>query len=173
MSAPRLPAPLRPLQYDFATSVAQALWSKAKDMTEHADAAMPIGAVMFMIATQPNLPNLPNPAYWQLCDGSVVTNTLSPMHGQTLPDLRNIFIKHPKLGDAALISSGGDNTRSFNHNHTATTSPDTDRDVNTGVKHGEDVATGGIHNHIILPDLPLIYDITPQAQQVQIYVRIV
>lgn len=171
MSTPRQITPLRSLQYDFATSIAQALWAKAKQITDYTNAAVPVGMLLYVYATQTNLPSLPDSKYWQLCDGSVVTNSLSPMVGQTLPDLRGVWLKHPAAGSSPF-STGGTTSVVLTHSHTGQTESASDR-LTLTAKAGGDFASGGDHQHDIAVDLVGTFVLTPPTQLLQIYVRIV
>ncbi len=71
------------------------------------------------------------PAGWMLCDGSVATDSLKPIVGNNVPDLRARFIVGTGSGSGYTDKQTGGNTNNFltigqlpPHSHTATVSTD-------------------------------------------------
>lgn len=103
------------VEKDQFSSIAEATWKKAAYLLEYLNKSYPIGMLMFFdkfIAPT----TTPDPNYWKFCDGSVISNVNSPMNGETTPDLRNKFIKHPN-GNITPMTSGGADSINLNHTH--------------------------------------------------------
>lgn len=64
--------------------------------------AVPIGAVVSWWGNSGSTPN-----GWQLCDGSTVTDTQSPLKGLVLPDLRDRFVRGATGNVRASAQTGG------------------------------------------------------------------
>lgn len=79
---------------------------------------VPIGGVVAWLKNITGVPNLPEG--WLLCDGSTVADALSPMNGQTIPDLNGLN-KFLRGADTAGGTGGSDS-----HSHT---NNDTDNDA--------------------------------------------
>lgn len=159
------------LEKDFGTSIAQALWLKAARSVNALDKCYPVGAVLFMFNAQDNLPAQPDPAYWQLMDGGTVINPNSPLLTQVLPNVDNLFIRHPKTSEV-VFSVAGSNTINLGHNHSGETGYSNDRN-DFQMDGGGERAEAENHRHTISSDLGATLDIIPLYTQVQCYVRIV
>lgn len=160
----------RDLEKDFSTSIAQALWLKASQNINSLNKAYPVGMLLFMVNSQSNLPATPNLGFWQLCDGSVVSNANSPLNGQTLPDLRNKFIRHPQAGDI-LFSTAGQDTVNLSHSHGGSTGSASDRN-DFQLDNGGEVMEAGDHSHSIGSAIGVVSTV-PSYLELQCYVRIV
>lgn len=159
------------LESDLSTSIAQALWQKAASICEYVSLSYPVGMLIFVNSSQAALPSLPDAKYWQYADGSVVTNTNSPLLGQTLPDLRGKFFKHPATGQIENVVEGADSAV-LNHDHTGLTGFATDYDsvrLDNGGDKGQAI---GSHQHTI-SNATITVDNIPAHFEVQVYVRIV
>lgn len=159
------------LESDLSTSIAQALWQKAAQICEYVNLSFPVGMLMYVNANQSALPSLPDPKYWQFCDGSTVVNALSPLNGQVLPDLRGKFFKHPATGQTTAVIAGN-NSVALPHDHGGVTGVGTDWDsvrLDNGDERGQ--AIGG-HTHTISAVTPTFITI-PAYLEVQVYIRIV
>lgn len=170
-SIPNKVEKFKELDSDLSTSIAQALWQKAAQVCEYVNLSFPVGMLMFFHGSQEGLPSFPDPKYWQYADGSVVSNSNSPINGQTLPDLRGKFFKHPATGQIALTYAGVDSI-DFTHNHGGLTTSNTDVGnvrLDDGGDRGQAI---GFHAHVI-NNAPLIYSTLPAYLEVQVYVRIV
>ena len=81
---------------------------------------IPIGGIVAWAKSFPGVPTLPEG--FLECDGSVVVDSLSPLNGQTLPDLNGReFLK----GAATSGTTGGGETHNHQWNEAAGTSYDT------------------------------------------------
>lgn len=77
--------------------------------------SMPIGSIVPICVGLTGVPT-PNPDIWQECDGSVITNQNSPMHGQTVPDHRGRYLKG-QSSTGTIGFYGGSNTKTLTHGH--------------------------------------------------------
>lgn len=160
----------RDLEKDFSTSIAQALWIKAAQNINSLNKSYPVGMLMFMVNSQSALPATPDLNFWQLLDGSTVSNVNSPLNGVTLPDLRNKFIRHPQAGDS-LFSIGGQDSINLGHNHGGQTGTTDDRN-DFQLDNGGEQYEAGPHSHSIGGALGVV-SIIPSYFEVQCYIRIV
>lgn len=170
-SIPNKVEKFKQLESDLSTSIAKALWLKAAQVCEYINLSYPIGMLMFFNANQSNLPAMPDPKFWQFADGSAVTNPLSPLYGQLLPDLRGRFFKHPATGASVLAYAGVDSI-ALPHSHGGITGIGTDWDsvrLDNGEERGQ--AIGG-HRHGITSTTVTVSTI-PAYMELQVYVRIV
>lgn len=158
------------LEKDFSTSIAQALWIKQSNDINALDLCYPIGMLLFMVNSQSNLPSTPDLNFWQLCDGSTVSNVLSPVNGQVLPDLRNKFIRHPQSGDP-IFDINGQATINLAHSHGGGVGFTSDRN-DFQLDNGDERYGAENHNHTLGSGLGVI-DTTPYYLELQIYTRIV
>jgi hypothetical protein len=159
------------LESDLSTSVSKALWKKAVDLSHYVNLSYPIGMLLFINNSQAGLPTIPDPNYWQFADGSVVSNSDSPLNGQTLPDLRGKFFKHPANGQAQMVVAG-QNSVALPHNHGGVTGTANDIDsvrLDDGTERGQAL---GAHAHSISTSTP-IFNCIPAYLEVQVYIRIV
>ncbi len=156
---------------DEFTSIAQANWQKMAALLEYCNRSHPIGMLLFMNESQDVLPATPDPNYWHFMDGSTISNPNSPCDGQTPPDLRHKFMRHPKTGDPVLVP-GGQNTVNLNHNHGGATGFGFDVGPNVAAS-GTDVPYPpvGYHQHAINSSLGVTSTI-PRYQYLQVYMRI-
>jgi len=76
-------------------------------------AGVPVGTVISWWRPDVSTP-LPSDE-WAIADGSVVTDTESPLYDQTLPDLTNRFIMG--IAAADIGTTGGSNTLNLSHSH--------------------------------------------------------
>jgi hypothetical protein len=158
------------LEKDFGTSIAQALGNKDKDNINALNKSYPVGVLLYMINSQDNLPTTPDLNFWQLCDGSVVSNPNSPLDGQTLPDFRNKFIRHTRASETDL-TQGGQDTVNLAHNHGGQTGITNDRN-DFQLDNGGEMMEGEDHSHSISTSLGVTSTV-PAHLEMQIYVRIV
>jgi len=85
---------------------------------------MPVGSIIFIDVNQTGI-SLPDQTYWQECDGSEITNPLSPLRTQGIferftPDLKNKYPRGANTVDGN--SSGGSFNKSIAHSHGGYTS---------------------------------------------------
>lgn len=158
------------LESDFGTTICPALWIKTAQLAKYIQASFPIGMIMFFEGDQANLPAQPDSRFWQLLDGSTVSNTNSPLHGVTLPDFRNRFFRHANTGEVVHIPAGSDSV-SLSHNHTGNTGFASEWDslnLDNGDARRQAIGT---HRHTIPSDLGSVTTI-PAYHSVQCYLRI-
>lgn len=159
------------LEKDAFSTIAQASWSKVAQLLEYANKSYPIGMLMFFYGGQELIPTQPDPTYWKFLDGTPVTNPNSPVFGETLPDLRGRFFKHPGTGQPVLVEAGA-NTIDLTHNHGGVTGYGSDYD-SLRLNDGFDVAEArGNHTHLVGPGSSGVVDIIPAYREVQVYMRI-
>jgi hypothetical protein len=171
---PQLKPPLlKDLEVNFGTSVANAIWKKMVAHQNYINANVPIGLIIHFFGsgvyplagtfiTEPD-------SNWQYCDGSVVTNTASPLFGENVPDLRGRFLK----GAALAGVLGGASIFSLAHNHGGATGTVVDIDTSTvHTQRGSDVNMYSWHNHPIANDLG-VFSKLPFYMELQPYMRIV
>lgn len=160
----------RTVEIDPFSTISQATWQKAAGLMSYINAALPIGIIVYVRTTQDNLPELPEPKYWQYCDGSPVTNTLSPMFGQNVPDHRERFIKHPSDTETDL-STGGVDSKTFPHDHGGVTGSGNPRGP-FNADNNDNFSGPFIHTHPIASASPSS-DIKPSYRDLKAYIRIV
>jgi hypothetical protein len=170
VTTPKTVKKFRDLEADFGTSQAQALFQKAAQTVNYINACVPVGKILLFHATQDNLPEGIDTRYWQKMDGSAVTNPLSPLFGQTLPDLRKRFWRHPTTGET-VHTLGGANTIDLTHNHGGYTGYTDDRD-DFQMDNGEEKHEANVHRHSIANGSGVVSTI-PQYRELQVWVRIV
>lgn len=172
------PALMRSLEADFGSTIAAAIWKKIVAHQNWMDKNVPVGIIMFFYGSQlyaNNDPIEPPNGCWQICDGGEVTDANSPLLGQFLPDLRELFLKHGEtIGD-----TGGTDTFTLEHNHGGATTtdkymsnPDNPSDINSD--DAPDEPLGSFHAHSIGMDLVASsYVKVPPYVELQPYMRIV
>lgn len=163
-------AKFKDVEKDFSTSIAQALWFKQAVNLNSLDKSYPIGMLLFTVNSQSNLPATPSIGFWQLCDGGTVSNALSPLNGQTLPDLSNKFIRHPQEGDTVL-SIGGSDSVDLSHSHGGMTGSTSDRN-DFQLDNGGEVFEAENHAHTIAAAMTSVPTV-PAHIELQCYVRII
>lgn len=160
----------RDVERDFGTTDAQALWQRAAQIVNYVAASQPVGRIMVFHATQPGLPFTPDTRYWQLLDGSTVTNPLSPLFGVTLPDARNRLVRHPAFSES-VGSTGGSDTVNLSHSHGGFTDYTDDRE-DFQMDNGDERREANVHRHSIGAGLSVL-SIVPPYRALQLWVRIV
>ena len=99
----------------------------------------PIGAILAWAKTLAGVPNLAEG--WVECDGAVLVDALSPLNGQTIPDLNGgEFLR----GDATSGGTGGSNTMA--HTHPMTFSQNGEGGATVYVQETSPVNTGAASN---------------------------
>lgn len=144
------PTPLKSLEVDFSTSMAQGIWQRIGQLQNWLEKNVPIGIVMYFYdsTTYAGGTPIPDPksSNWLFCNGQQILNTNSPMYGQFTPDLRNYF---PRAG-TPIGGTGGDVIHNIFHNHGGFTQSKTDLISGEYLTDGgEDVDQGGLHKHAI------------------------
>jgi hypothetical protein len=88
------------------------------------------------------------PSGWKVCDGTAVSDTGSPLNGQSVPDLRNRFVRGASGDVRTTPVSGGADTVDLTHRHTVdahTHSIGMDLNVGTlsAIAHRHSLPSGG------------------------------
>lgn len=78
--------------------------------------SMPVGSIVPIFVGFPGVPT-PDPAFWQECDGSIVTNGNSPLFGEAVPDHTDgRYLKGAStIGEVGNF--GGSLTKNLAHDH--------------------------------------------------------
>lgn len=93
------PETLTRIKLNMSPFSSRAMSSKA------ADNGVPVGAVIDW--WRPNA-GFPVPDGFQICDGSMVVDPESPLNGETLPDLRNVFVRGANVIGDIGVTGGTD-----------------------------------------------------------------
>jgi hypothetical protein len=114
------PVLFKTMETDFGTTIATALWRLVAQHLAWFDRNVPVGMIQFFYGSQRYADGIPGTliqqpmaGQWQFVDGSAVNNTESPLHGVTLPNLRDFFLK----GSDTIGLTGGAETIDLAHNH--------------------------------------------------------
>ena len=87
-----------------ADQAKEADYAKEAEISFHAinsDGAIPVGGITLYFGLQRDLPD-----NWKICNGQLVKDMDSRFRGQTLPDLRNLFVRGA-VDDLAVASTEG------------------------------------------------------------------
>jgi len=167
------------IEKDFGTTISASLWQKIALHMTWFNLNVPVGMVMFFHGSQRladgtpgTLITQPFAGSWQYADGSTVSNSESPVDGQTLPDLRDLFPKH----STTIGTLGGSDTLDLEHFHANTVGFTDDKADFTARRSGIDdflISHGGPHRHTIGP-LDNIGSVSkiPPFRSVQGFIRI-
>lgn len=166
------PELLKDMEVNFGSTVAKAIWTRMIDHINWVNAHFPLGMIVFVHKNiTPNSiswPTLEIKSNWQFCDGSIITHPDSPMLGQSVPDLRNKFIKH----SATIGQTGGTETFNLSHNHTGWTGFTLDADYSAlRTDSGDQEHTFSNHHHPISSDLGTFTKLPPY-HELQPYMRV-
>ena len=165
---PQIP---RTHEVDFGSAIAEAIWAKIGNFHNWTESNIPVGYLLFFYGAQTLADGSPieqpNPDLWALCDGSVINDPDSPLDGQTLPDLRERFLK----GSSTTGLTGGQATLNLQHSHGGFTGSIDDRGVNEVARPGDTYSSGQLHNHSIDSQWSPAEPILPPYKDLQIYVR--
>ncbi len=126
-----------------------------------------VGEIALILVGVAGVPT-PDATIWQLCDGSAITEPLSPLVGQSTPDLRDTYLKGTTGGDVGTIT--GSNTKNLQHNHggvTSTFDPDPD---SCDFSHGEYYVIP--HHHDIVSDLGTAINFEPLHVRLKHFLKI-
>ncbi len=157
------------LEMDAYTSIAEALWKRAAQTQKYIEQSYPVGMLLMFHETQSNLPHAPDAKYWQLLDGSAVSNANSPLNGVTLPDLRDMFFRHPGTGEVVMAVAGSDSVN-LAHTHGGVTGSTDDGAF--GQNDGGDHQDARAHTHSLSSALTTTSKL-PKYIALKLYVRIV
>lgn len=140
------PEILKALESDFGTTISASIWMKLINNQNWIEKSLPIGAILFFYNSQTKADSSPierpNANIWIELKGQTISDPNSILNGQTLPDLRDLFLK----GASVQGSVGGQSTLNIQHSHHGVTGYTDDRqeqNANRGTK----FQTGALHCH--------------------------
>lgn len=115
---------------------------------------VPLGGIVAWAKSLSGVPNLSEG--WVECDGSVLVDALSPLNGQTLPDLNgdNRFMR----GASTSGGTGGSET----HIHTGSTGSQSSTRSDIATTGGATLSNAHVHNSLTInatSTLPTYYEI--------------
>lgn len=166
------PETLRDIEIDFGTSIASSIWRKVVDNYQWVEKSVPVGFILFFygeITEADGTPkDPPNPDIWGYCDGSIINDPDSPLNGQALPNLIDLFPK----GSDTIGTLGGQSTIDISHSHGGATgaTDDTTKPFFTA-DNGNDRREGSLHTHSMNTKWPTDEPIIPKYFSVQPYMR--
>lgn len=106
------------------------------ESSKAADNGVPVGAVIDW--WRPNA-GFPVPDGFQICDGSMVVDPESPLNGETLPDLRNVFVRGANVIGDIGVTGGTDS-----HAHSVDAPSTGSNSVNLAHSHSHDHPSHGL-----------------------------
>lgn len=160
---------------DFGDVVSVELATAMRKNLEFLRAVCAIGEVAPIMVNIPGVP-LPNPNYFQECDGSEIINENSPLRSLGVtqhftPDMRDRYIFVTKVGSQNAGTPGGSNTTyAFKHNHGGYTGSVASAEGSRGSNESREAAWS--HNHSIAYDFPNAINMEPPFYTVKFYMRI-
>ena len=165
------PELFRQFESDFGTSIAETLWKRMIDHQNWLNKAVPVGIVLFFYGSQTyadsdpiDQPNV----NWQFCDGSAVVNSNSPLFGQNVPDLRELFLK----GSLSIGTLGGSDDVNLSHSHGGVTGATLDAEAVANTEGGADQGGPSLHTHSIPSALGITSKLPPYVE-LQPFMRII
>jgi len=164
------PKILTKVETDFGSTISKGTWKKLLDFQMWMNRALPVGMILSFFSSQTDIVNnpiqAPNPANWQWCDGSPVSNVNSVLFGQNMPNFKEKFLKGFHSGGI----DGGSATIDLSHNHGGVTGIATDR-ANPASEAGSDSRNGSPHTHAISTSLTNPENFVPPYLEVQYFMR--
>ena len=100
----------RALAADRATMADRALAADRAVVADQVLGEVPVGGVTMFHGDAENLPS-----NWLICDGQGVDDPDSPLNGQTVPDLRGLFVRGADIEGRAVAMGGVDYEPAHNH----------------------------------------------------------
>jgi hypothetical protein len=167
------PQLLKQHEVDFGTTASENLVKRVVEFLNFVEKSLPIGIIIFVYQsmTDSNGNQIPLPSSnWKFCDGSLVTNTQSPLFNQHVPDLRGRYLKMSATNQP-IGTLGGNSSVNLTHNHGGWVWHFTDLEGNWDTDNGSAMPQGDSHTHQIYNDLG-IYQLNPQHIVLQPYMRI-
>jgi len=164
------PDNIKAIEKDFGTTIAAAIWQKTINNHAWVERNIPIGFILnfhrdLQPVTGPPLPP-PDPDIWRFCNGSLISDSDSPLNGQNVPDFTTLFLKG---ASGAEFLTGGQSNVSLQHTHVITQvdnrQPDFQGDDN------DDLISGNLHGHPVTNDWAPTEDIVPVHFQYHAFVR--
>lgn len=95
---------------DRATVAERALTADRAAVADRAPGELPVGGITMFHGDAEDLP--PN---WLICDGQGVDDPDSPLNGQTVPDLRGLFVRGADVEGRSVATGGADYEPAHNH----------------------------------------------------------
>lgn len=95
---------------DRATKAERALTADRATVADRAPGELPVGGITMFHGDAEDLP--PN---WLICDGQGVEDPDSPFNGQTVPDLRGLFVRGADVEGRSVATGGADYDPAHNH----------------------------------------------------------
>lgn len=164
------PETLKGLEVDFGTSTAASIWRKIVNNQTWVERALPIGAIIFFhesITEADGTPkDPPNPDIWIFCNGQIINDSDSPLNGQAVPNVLDLFPK----GSESQGLTGGNSTLNIQHNHGGRTGTTDDR-ADTNADADNDRSTGSPHYHSMDNKWSTAEPIIPKYTALQGYMR--
>lgn len=164
------PALVGSLEADFGTSIATSIWQKTINNHAWVERNLPIGFCLqlhrdIQPVSGPALPD-PNSDIWQFCDGTLISDSDSPLDGVNVPDFRDKFLKHLTGGP---FTTGGSETVDLSHANAI--SFEDNRQPDFQADSDNEAPAGASHNHASSLDLSPTENIIPLNIRYHIYVR--
>jgi hypothetical protein len=160
---------------DFGDVISVELAEAMRKNLDFLRAVCAIGEVAPIMVNIPGVP-LPNPNYFQECNGSEITNENSPLRSLGLtqyftPDMRDRYIYITKIGGQNAGTQGGANTTyDFKHNHGGYTGS---VGTNHSSRHSNESREAAFtHNHTIAFSHADPINMEPPFYTVKFYMRI-
>jgi hypothetical protein len=135
---------------------------------------IPIGAIIYLNDNQSQGVSI-NSQLWQICDGSEITNPLSPIRSlgifqNFVPDLRDKYIRG--ANDEVNNNSGGSHAHGLNHTHVIGAGGGGGSGLDNETKGPGDQRHGPAHNHGLDEDLAITEIITPKFVYLNAYMKV-
>lgn len=159
---------------EFGRIVSQELATLIKENIDYLHASIPVGQVCPIMVNIPGVAT-PDPAVWQLCDGSEITHPSSPLRstgGNThfTPNLTDRFVRFVTTVGESGTSGGANTTTAFSHSHGGWTgeweSPE-DADPSNNAQN-----TSITHRHTIANDLTTPINMEPEYFILKFFMKI-
>lgn len=166
--------PLDDIAADLGDLVSVELFAGIATNLNYLIDCVPPGKIAGIMYGLPGVP-APDPKYWQLCDGSEITDADSPLRGGFTRDMATAgrYLRgYDSIGNVG--NTGGANTKNLQHNHTGATSiiagidpeqfkTDSDNDEFNG---------SPFHTHTVANDLGTAINFEPPHVRVLFYLKI-
>lgn len=158
---------------EFGDVVASEMLDELRKNMDFMSSFCPVGAVVPILTGFPGVP-APDSNIFQECDGSEITNPNSPLRSQGsstrfVPDMRNRYIRMPKLFGLSGNAGGENATLKFKHNHGGRTNT---VGVGGAIRGGYNKRHARSHSHAIKTSFPNPVNVEPPYYTVRFYMRI-
>lgn len=153
---------------DWSDLVSIELFSALADGLNRMIDGVGVGEIATIIVIPGMTPPL-DPTIWQKCVGGTVTEPLSPIRGQAVPDMRDLYLKGAQnLSTVGIIS--GSHTQNFGHSHGGQTQGHGTGGNIVDASSGYWEAVG--HAHGMSGDLNYDMDMQPKRFHIEHYLKI-